>query len=160
MAISTAPRVAPRRATRTSARPRLAVVAAPSPRRSPMPFAILCTLIVVATLATVLFLNIQMSDTSYRITRLESTSQKLSEDTQGLREQEDQLSTPQELGKRAEDLGMVPAGSPTYIDLGSDKVLGEAQPVQSSSGAESSSIPAASIYEDAETYHGMGNEGD
>jgi TolA-binding protein len=159
MAISTAPRVAPRRAPGASARPRLAVVAAPSPRRSPLPFAVLCSLIVVATLAIVLFLNIQMSDTSYEITRLEAKSQKLTEQAQGLQEQEDQLSTPQELGKRAQDLGMVPAGSPSYIDLGSDSVVGEAQPVGSSSGAESSSIPEASIYEDSESYHGMGNEG-
>ncbi|WP_152353537.1 hypothetical protein [Brachybacterium subflavum] len=164
MAISTAPRVAPRRAARpvarTSARPRLAVVAAPSTRRSPLPFAILCTLIAVVTLAAVLFLNIQMSDTSYEITRLQSTSQKLTEQSQGLQEQEDELSTPQELGKRAKDLGMVQAGDPGYIDLGSGNVVGEAQTVQGASGAESSSIPAASIYEDAETYHGMGNEGD
>jgi type II secretory pathway pseudopilin PulG len=122
---------------------------------------LLCTLIVVGTLLTVLFLNIQMSGTSYQITRLQGQTQRLTDQAQVLQETNDQLSTPQELEKRATDLGMVPAGSPAYIDLDSGTVVGDAVPVTDSTDrTDSGVVPASRAYPTDEPYHGMGNSAD
>ena len=90
-----------------------------------MPFTILCTLIVTATLAALLYMNIQMSDTSYEITRLQSQSQRLTEEKQALTETDERLGTPQELERQARELGMVPVTDPAYIDLDTGKIIGE-----------------------------------
>ena len=90
-----------------------------------MPFTILCTLIVTATLAALLYLNIQMSDTSYEITRLQSQSQRLTEEKQALTETDERLGTPQELERQAREIGMVPVTDPAYIDLDTGEIIGE-----------------------------------
>jgi cell division protein FtsL len=155
----------PRPAPRPSSRPRLAVLTRPEPRRSAVPFVIMCTAIIVATLATVLYLNIQMSSTSYEITRLQGQSQSLTEKQQGLEQQNDELGTPQKLEKKAQDLGMVPAGTPAYIDLGTGKVTGDSTPVTGDTTkddaptSDESAVPPATIYQEEQSYHGMGNEG-
>lgn len=161
-----------------SARPRLTVLSRPAPRASSVPFAILCSLIIAGTLLAVLMLNISMSDTSYRITRLQAQSQQLTEQQQGLVEENERLGTPQELERRAVELGMAPAADPAYIDLSTGQIIGgsegsAADAAASPTGAAASqtgadaagtaadapSVPAAHIYDDAEHYHGMGNEG-
>lgn len=156
-AIAAAPRqraAAPERST--SSRPRLTVVARPRPRRSSIPFALLCTVIIVGTLATVLLLNISMSDTSYRIARLQEQSRSLEASAQELREQNEKLSTPQELRSRAEELGMVPAAQPAYIDLSTGKIIGTPQAAAGTAPAETRTVPPASIYGDQEPQYGMG----
>ncbi|EWS81250.1 septum formation initiator family protein [Brachybacterium phenoliresistens] len=151
-----------------AARPRLAVVARPDPGRSSVPFAVLCTLIVVTALAAVLILNIQMSDQSYQITRLQNQSQRLTEQQQALAEQNERLGTPQELEKRAKELGMVPVTEPSYIDLATGTVIGQGEEGSSEEGAAASEtsteltpaiVPPARIYDQTPDYHGMGNEG-
>lgn len=144
-------------------RPRLTLLARPEPERSPMPFALLCTAIVVTALALMVFLNVQMSDTSYRITRLQAQSQDLSEQRQALEETNDRLGTPQELERSAREIGMVPVAEPAYIDLGTGKVLGggEKSP-QAAAPAEvpaAAAVPPAQIYDQPTTYRGMGDEG-
>src|SRR5690606_18312966 len=96
-----APAIRPVRGTKHSeARPRLTVVAAPEAGGSSMPFTLLCTLIVAATLSALLYLNIQMSDASYEITRLQGQSQRLTEERQALAETNERLGTPQELERQ------------------------------------------------------------
>src|SRR5690625_8038672 len=58
-----------------------------------------------------------MSDTSYEITRLQSQSQRLTEEKQSLAETNERLGTPQELERQAREHGMVPVSEPAYIDL-------------------------------------------
>lgn len=163
-----APAVRPVRGPRTTAtlRPRLTVVAAPTAAGSSMPFTILCTLIVTVTLAALLYMNIQMSDTSYEITRLQSQSQRLSDEKQALTETDERLGTPQELERQAREIGMVPVTDPAYIDLDTGKVIGETSPAeQTEVNPELAKVPAevavppAHIYDQPTTYHGMGNEG-
>ncbi|MGP5251559.1 hypothetical protein [Brachybacterium alimentarium] len=163
-----APAVRPVHGPRTAptARPRLTVVAAPKTSGSSMPFTILCTLIVTATLAALLYLNIQMSDTSYEITRLQSQSQRLTEEKQALVETDERLGTPQELERQAREIGMVPVTDPAYIDLDTGEVIGETSPTaQTEVNPELADVPAevavppAQIYDQPTTYHGMGNEG-
>ena len=163
-----APAVRPARGPRSSAapRPRLTVVAAPRTTGGTMPFTLLCTLIVVSTLAALLYLNIQMSDTSYEITRLQSQSQRLTEEKQALSETNERLGTPQSLERQAREIGMVPVTDPAYIDLDTGEILGETSPAQQTEvNPELADVPAekavppAEIYDEPTTYHGMGNEG-
>jgi len=162
------PAVRPLRAPKTSAapRPKLTVLAAPKTSGSSMPFTLLCTLIVTATLAALLYMNIQMSDTSYEITRLQSQSQRLTEEKQGLAETNERLGTPQELERQAREHGMVPVSEPAYIDLDTGAVLGQTAPSeQTASNPEltlapaEAVVPPAQIYDEPTAYHGMGNEG-
>lgn len=153
-------------AEETRPAPRLAVVTRPRPQSSSVPFTLLCTVIAVAALAAVLFLNIQMSDMSYQVTRLEGQSQRLSEQQQDLSEQNQQLGTPQELEKRAREIGMVPVSEPAYIDLATGTVIGEtdqqgaaAQEATDPASPDPVHVPPAQMYDEPRQYHGMGNEG-
>lgn len=145
-----------------SARPRLTVLERPAPRRSALPFTLLCSLIIVGTLLCVLSLNLSMSSSSYEISRLQSQSRTLEEQRQALQEQDDKLSTPQELQARAVALGMVPSGETAYIDLSTGSVVGQtptAGTPPAAAPAPVAPVPQASIYDQNEPYHGMGNEG-
>lgn len=146
--------------------PRLTVLAAPKAAGSAMPFTLLCTAIVVATLAALLYLNIQMSDTSYEINRLQIQSQRLTEEQQSLAAANERLGTPQELERQARELGMVPVADPAYIDLDTRTVLSgtvgaeaAAPAVQLAEVPAERAVPPARIYDQPEAYHGMGNEG-
>ncbi|ASK66631.1 hypothetical protein CFK39_13355 [Brachybacterium avium] len=163
-----APAIRPVRGTRRSAaaRPGLTVVASPKTAGSSMPFTMLCTLIVVATLAALLYLNIQMSDTSYEITRLQGQSQRLTEESQALAETNERLGTPQELARQAREIGMVPVADPAYIDLDTGEIIGETSPAaqtevnpELTEVPEKVAVPPAQIYDEPTAYHGMGNEG-
>ena len=169
MAIGTAvhaPAPRPSRRGAPTPRPRLTILAAPATKGSHIPFTLLCTLIVVGTLAGLLFLNIQMSETSYQITRLEAQSQRLTEEKQGLSETHDRLGTPQELERQAREIGMVPVTDPAYVDLDTGQVIGETAPEAQTEGnpdlgevPAAVAVPPAQIYDEPTAYHGMGNEG-
>jgi uncharacterized glyoxalase superfamily metalloenzyme YdcJ len=111
-------------------------------------------------------MNIQMSDTSYEITRLQGQSQRLTEERQALVETNERLGTPQELERQAREIGMVPVSNPAYIDLDTGEIIGETSlTAQTGSGPELAQVPAevavppAQIYDEPTAYHGMGNEG-
>lgn len=145
--------------------PRLTVLARPKAAGSAMPFTLLCTAIVVATLAALLYLNIQMSDTSYEINRLQIQSQRLTEEQQALMATDERLGTPQELERQARELGMVPVTDPAYIDLDTRTVLSDTADAEAPAPPELAEVPAeqavppAQIYDQPQAYHGMGNEG-
>ncbi|MCS6712396.1 hypothetical protein JSY14_10300 [Brachybacterium sp. EF45031] len=150
----------PRPASPASTRPRLTVVSRPRPRLSTVPFAILCTAILLASLLSVLVLNVQMSDTSYRITRLQAQSQRLAEEEQALVEQNRHLDTPQELEKRARALGMVPVGEPAYIDLATGEVVGgEGAAATDPAGVQAPPAPMPAVPGPGTPYRGLGGEG-
>ena len=145
--------------------PRLTVLAKPRTAGSSMPFTMLCTAIVVATLAALLYLNIQMSDTSYEINRLQIQSQRLTEEQQALTATDERLGTPQELERQARELGMVPVADPAYIDLDTRAVLSDTVGAEAAPASQLAEVPAeqavppAQIYDQPTVYHGMGNEG-
>lgn len=168
MALTT-PLRRPRPVPEPAPRPRLAVLSRPETTRSPLPFALVITALIVATLVSMLVLNIEMSSTSYELTRLQARSQDLTEEEQALAERNEQLGTPQELDRRAREIGMVGTDDPAYIDLATGTVIGGADAADGAadpapvSGLQDptspSSIPPAQIYQDESVYHGMGNEG-
>ncbi|MGY5763813.1 septum formation initiator family protein [Brachybacterium sp. DNPG3] len=158
-----APKPGERGAASTAPAPRLTVLSAPRTGGGTLPFTLLCTLIVAATLAALLYLNIEMSNTSYEITRLEAQSKRLTQEEQALAETNERLGTPQELERQARELGMVPVTDPAYIDLDTGEVLGETAPIEGTAAAgdaTTDSVPVAEIYDAPTTYNGMGNEGD
>ena len=163
-----APAIRPARGSRSAqaSRPRLTVVAAPSAGRGTMPFTLLCTLIVAVTLSALLYLNIQMSEASYEITRLQGQSQRLTEESQGLAETNERMGTPQELERQAREIGMVPVSDPAYIDLDTGEIIGSTDPSAQTGGTPElaevpaeDAVPPAQIYDEPTEYHGMGNEG-
>lgn len=156
------PRAGRSAAVATTPRPRLTVLAKPEPSRSALPFALLCSLIAVATLMTMLILNVQMGDTSFEITRLQAQSQRLDEQEQALTERAHELDTPQQLATRAREIGMVPVNDPAYIDLATGDVVGNPEPAAGAAPAADTAdpvVPAAGGTADGTTYRGMGGEG-
>ncbi len=113
----------PSRAARPSPRPQLAVVQAPSASRSLLPFAILCIGIVLASFAAVLIINTAMTAGA-------SERRELRLELAALEEQRAELvtgmefnSTPTSLAAAAERLGMVPAGTPGFIELSTGTII-------------------------------------
>lgn len=150
----------PESPAQSAAAPRLTVVARPQPRRSIMPFALVCTAIIALTLGAILMLNISMSDTSYRITRLTMQSRALDDRAQSLKEQGEQLATPQELARRAGALGMVPAAQPAYIDLATGSIVGTPTAAAGPAGAAPATAPTTTppAATPHPSYFGMGGE--
>lgn len=139
-------------------RPVLALVARPEVGRSSVPFTVVCTIVLLAAIVGSLVLNIAMSNTSYEITRLQARSRDLKEQILTLEERQEVLGTPQELERRARDLGMVPGGNVAYIDLATGKIIGEAAAAEGAAPASLVPVVPApeshmSIYD-----YGMGNE--
>ncbi|MDO5646182.1 MAG: septum formation initiator family protein [Dermabacter sp.] len=153
----------PARRPRTAApapsrRPALALVARPQTQRSTLPFTILVSLILAGALVAMLLLNIAMSNTSYELTRLQGQSQSLAEQRQGLEERAETLGTPQELERRAREIGMVPAGEVAYIDLASGTIIGTAGVAESTGQALPATAPTTEGGGPAPYDYGMGNE--
>lgn len=97
-------------------------------------FPVCCVMLLLAGLAAVLGLNTVMAQDSFEVTRLETRSSVLADDHEALTHQIDARSAPQRLAEEAKDLGMVPATSPAFIDLGSGEVLGVAKPAEREAG--------------------------
>ncbi len=145
-----------------ASRPALALVAKPKHARSIVPYTALITLIIVTALAATLALNIAMSTTSYQITTLQAEEKSLNQQRESLQQQKDALSGPQQLEKRARDLGMVPGTEPAYIDLASGTIIGTPAPAGSTTSAgdpASLTVTTAPVNRLPAYDYGMGNEG-
>lgn len=138
-------------------RPRLSVVSSPASSRGSGATLVLITLILCAALGACLLLNISLSNGSYELSSLQREAANLETTRAELVRQVERLSTPQELARRAESIGMVPASGASYIDLNSNTIM--ATPGQAvERRPASSTVPVAAIYRTGPTYHGMGNE--
>ncbi|MBV7412672.1 hypothetical protein KRX56_08055 [Dermabacteraceae bacterium TAE3-ERU27] len=145
------------RPLRVAERPRLSVVSSPSRRRGNTVTALLATAILGAALAICLLLNISLSNGSYELSALQHQSAALENTKAELVRESERLSTPQELARRAESIGMVPASGASYIDLNSNTIMetpGQAEQRRPASNV----VPVAAIYRTGPTYYGMGNE--
>lgn len=109
-----APQYEPR-PTRKS--PELAVVTAVAQRRSRLPFAFLCALIIIASMLASLVLNTTMADRSYEITRVRADLNASRQTEQVRTLQLEALNSPGQLSERATALGMVPSGQVGYITI-------------------------------------------
>lgn len=141
-------------------RPALSLITRPDAARTPTFTTVVLSLILVAALATMLLLNISMTQTSYQITRVQGEVRELSEKRQALEERSELLGTPQELERQARQLGMVPAGEVAYVDLNKGTIIGKAGVAANihDLAPGSKTAPAGDLASRSPYDYGMGNE--
>ena len=67
-------------------------------------------------LIVLLLLNSSLNQGSFELSRLEKQTDELSDERQSLQQEVDELSAPGALEQRARELGMVPGGSPAFLN--------------------------------------------
>ena len=90
-------------------------------------FALLCVLIVVAAMVASLVFNTARGEGAFHLAEAQSSYRQATETRLSLEAQVDEMSSPEQLSARAEQLGMVPAGTMGYVDPETGAVLGEAE---------------------------------
>ncbi|WTS75283.1 hypothetical protein OG472_14440 [Streptomyces sp. NBC_00207] len=96
-----------------------------------MPFVLLVVALLGGGLISLLLLNSALNEGSFQLTRLKKETTALTDEEQALQRDVDAYSAPDALQRRAQELGLVPGGSPVFI--GPDgKVAGTAAPAEAS----------------------------
>ena len=80
------------------------------------PFVLLVVLLLGGGLITLLLLNSSLNEGSIRLTDLKRETTELTDEQQALQRDVDSYSEPDALERRARELGMVPGGSPAFLD--------------------------------------------
>ncbi|MCX5139696.1 cell division protein FtsL [Streptomyces sp. NBC_00338] len=80
------------------------------------PFVLLVVLLLGSGLITLLLLNSALNEGSFRLSELRKRTTELTDDQQALQRDVDSASEPDALARRARELGMVPGGSPAFLD--------------------------------------------
>lgn len=80
------------------------------------PFVLLVVLLLGGGLITLLLLNSSLNEGSFRLSELKKQTTDLTDEQQALQRDVDDHSAPDALGRRARELGMVPGGSPAFLD--------------------------------------------
>lgn len=93
-------------------------------------FAVFCFAVMLAALAGVLVLNVQVSSAQYELVGLRNTERALAQENEALTQRAQNLEAPQNVAAKAAELGMVVPGSVASIDLGTLKVAGVSTPAE------------------------------
>nr|WP_055556412.1 septum formation initiator family protein [Streptomyces sp. NBRC 110028] len=80
------------------------------------PFVLLVVVLLGSGLIALLLLNSSLNQGSFELSNLEKQTGELSDERQSLQQEVDQLSAPGALEQRARELGMVPGGSPAFLN--------------------------------------------
>ncbi|MFF3752103.1 septum formation initiator [Streptomyces sp. NPDC002018] len=80
------------------------------------PFVLLVVLLLGGGLITLLLLNSSLNEGSFRLSELKKRTTDLTDEQQALQKDVDAHSAPYALERRARELGMVPGGSPAFLD--------------------------------------------
>ncbi|MFE3603460.1 cell division protein FtsL [Streptomyces sp. NPDC059096] len=80
------------------------------------PFVLLVVLLLGGGLIALLLLNSALSEGSFRLTDLKKRTTDLTDEQQALQRDVDDFSAPYALERRARELGLVPGGSPAFLD--------------------------------------------
>ncbi|WP_338931167.1 septum formation initiator family protein [Streptomyces netropsis] len=80
------------------------------------PFVLLVVVLLGSGLLSLLVLNSSLNQGSFELSRLQRKSTELTDEQQALQQEVDQLAAPDALERRARELGMVPGGSPVFLD--------------------------------------------
>ena len=118
----------PRIAEAAVERARLTVVPRRRVRAARVPFVTLVSLILLGGVIGLLLFNTSMQQASFAATSLEDQASTLSAREQTLRMELDVLRNPQHVAERARRMGMVTAGSPAFLRLSDDTIVGQAGP--------------------------------
>lgn len=122
------PRTAPQLAQAAVERARLTVVPRRRTRAARLPFVALVSLVLLGGVVGLLLFNTSMQQASFAATSLEEQARVLSAREQTLRMEIDALRDPQHVAAQAQQLGMVVAPAPVFLDSRTGKVLGAAAP--------------------------------
>ncbi|MFJ4962165.1 septum formation initiator family protein [Streptomyces sp. NPDC088729] len=80
------------------------------------PFVLLVVLLLGGGLIALLLLNSALNEGSFRLSELKRDTTELTDEQQALQRDVDSLSQPDALERRARELGMVPGGSPAFLE--------------------------------------------
>ncbi|NUK11506.1 cell division protein FtsL, partial [Streptomyces lunaelactis] len=80
------------------------------------PFVLLVVLLLGGGLITLLLLNSSLNEGSFELSELKKKTTELTDQQQELQRDVDSYSAPGALERRARELGMVPGGSPAFLD--------------------------------------------
>ncbi|MBM7438440.1 septum formation initiator family protein [Streptomyces sp. HB132] len=80
------------------------------------PFVLLVVLLLAGGLISLLLLNSALNEGSFRLSKLKRDTTELTDEQQALQRDVDSYSEPDALERRARELGMVPGGSPAFLD--------------------------------------------
>ena len=130
---STAPQLRsrlPRIAEAAVQRARLTVVPRPRtrPRAPRVPFVTLVSVLLLGGVVGLLLFNTSMQQASFRATALEQQAADLTAQEEALRTALQELRDPTRVADEAQKAGMVIAGAPNVMNLGTGEVTGEGQP--------------------------------
>ena len=109
------------------------------PERSRAPgraFVLLLVAVLAAGVVGLLVLNTAMQRAAFSLESLNATADRLEVRRQVLDLQVDRMSSPEVLGRRATELGMVPMTTPVFLRLSDGKVLGDPQPAVAGVGPQ------------------------
>jgi hypothetical protein len=138
---STAPRPDPAPAApngRAAAEPARLRVAPPVPVAVPRaPFVLLVLIVVVGGVLGILLVNTKINENAFRLQRLEQQQSALDLHEQQLKQQIAEYESPGNLAAQARKLGLVPAGTPAFIQLPDGRVIGVPQPAGGQPGITS-----------------------
>jgi cell division protein FtsB len=128
-------------AERAVAKARLRLVPRRRTQTPRVPFVTLVSLVLVAGVVGLLLFNTSMQQASFAATGLEDQARTLVAREQTLRMELDDLRDPQRVAEQAQALGMVPAGSPAFLQLSDGKVVGVATPATAENGLRIRPLP-------------------
>ncbi|MET9963465.1 hypothetical protein ABZ128_31085 [Streptomyces sp. NPDC006326] len=101
----------------------------PSGQAALTPFVLLVVALLAGGLISLLLLNSALNEGSFQLSRLKKETTALTDEEQALQRDVDGYSAPDALQRRAQELGLVPGGSPVFI--GPDgKVTGTGAPAE------------------------------
>ncbi|MGC0414843.1 hypothetical protein [Embleya sp. AB8] len=109
-------------AAKTMTRIRLAAHQAKGSTRAS--FVVLVVGLLGGGLLSLLLLNTALNQGSFELGRLQKRHDRLTDDREALQRELDAKAAPGELARRAQEMGLVPGGSPVFIDPATGKVLG------------------------------------
>ncbi|MER5870576.1 hypothetical protein [Streptomyces sp. NPDC002044] len=94
-----------------------------------MPFVLLVVALLGGGLISLLLLNSALNEGSFQLSKLKKETTVLTDEEQALQRDVDARSAPDALQRRAQELGLVPGGSPVFISP-DGKVAGAAAPAE------------------------------
>ncbi len=118
----------PRLSIGTLRRPHLRLVSRPAQRTRRAPFIVLVVLVLAGALLGLLALNTLAAQDAFRLHDLQQRSAHLADEEQALRLDLAHRNSPEELARRAQQLGMVPSDSPAFLRLADGALVGVSTP--------------------------------
>ncbi|QIK72961.1 hypothetical protein G7070_12655 [Propioniciclava coleopterorum] len=115
---------APRKLGQAATRPNLVGISSPPQRMSALMFGVVMVAVLVAGLVGALVLSTALQTREFELRDAQRTAGELGYQVSDLESQVNRAKAPQQLGRRATELGMVPNPHAVFIDLGTGEIKG------------------------------------